>query len=120
MKLKKSFFNQKPPIFFFKIYLFKLLINFVTGKKGEAAAVLLRALEPENFNVNTKGPGLLTKALNIKKEFHKLNILDSELIWVEDSKNKFEIVESFRIGVHEDLPEKLRFYIKDCSWISKK
>jgi len=98
------------------------LINFVTGNLGEASAVLIRALEPLNFEGSTKGPGLLTKSLQIDKNFHKNNLLDSDSIWVENCKNKtnFEIAESFRVGVKKDLPIKLRFYIKGNKWVSKK
>jgi len=97
------------------------LINFVTGKEGKAEAVLIRAIEPLNFQGNTKGPGLLTKALRIGKEFHKKNICSCEELWLEDDKvNDLEIVEAKRIGVREDLDKPLRFYIKDNFWVSKK
>jgi DNA-3-methyladenine glycosylase len=97
------------------------LINFVTGKKGEAAAVLIRAIEPLNFNDKGNGPGLLTKALEIDKSFHKKNIFDNKgYLDLTEGDNNHEIAESFRIGVKKDLPKKLRFYIKDNKHVSRK
>jgi DNA-3-methyladenine glycosylase len=98
------------------------LINFVTGEKGNAEAVLLRALEPMNFEGNLNGPGLLTKSLEIKKEFHKKNIFDCGDMWIEEGEevNKKNIVESKRIGVSKDLDKNLRFYIKDNKFVSRR
>ena len=99
------------------------LINFVTGKKGKEEAVLLRALEPLNFNKKCNGPGLLTKAFLIDKTLHKKTLgkeAGNEL-WIENIKSKpFQIKNSFRIGVKKDLPKKLRFYIKNNPHISRK
>lgn len=95
------------------------LINFVTGKKGKAEAVLIRAVEPINFQEKCNGPGLLTKALNINKGFHDKYIEECGLK-ILDENFKGEIIESFRIGIKKDLPKKLRFYIKDNKYISRK
>ena len=90
------------------------MLNFITGKKGEASAVLIRALEPLNFKARCNGPGLLTSCLNIDKSFNGKNIFKNKNIWIEEKnkKEEFKIFRDFRVGVKNDLKEKFRFYIK--------
>ncbi len=95
------------------------LLNIVNNQEGKAQAVLIRALEPLNFKANTKGPGLLTKALTIDKTFHKQNIITNKQLTLEKGEKDFTIGKSFRIGVKKDLPKKLRFYIKENKHVSR-
>ena len=96
------------------------MLNFVTEKKGKASAVLIRALEPLNFKKRCNGPGLLTKALKIGKEFNGKNIFKIKELKLIDNKEKTKIVKAYRIGVVKDLKKKLRFYIKDNKYVSRK
>ncbi|MEM4641024.1 MAG: DNA-3-methyladenine glycosylase [Candidatus Pacearchaeota archaeon] len=89
------------------------LLNIVTGKKGEAQAVLIRAAKPINFKAKCEGPGMLTRALKIDKSFHKQSIIKNKNLWIENDKWKnFKIKSSHRIGVKKDLARKLRFFIE--------
>ncbi|MGB9675444.1 MAG: DNA-3-methyladenine glycosylase [Candidatus Nanoarchaeia archaeon] len=104
----------------------------------DAGAVLIRALEPvlgieqmfKNRGLDPKvnrikdlcsGPGKLTKAFGIEKKHSGLDLTIGKDIWIdiEERKEKFEIESSNRIGVSKDLPEKLRFYIKNNPFVSK-
>ena len=68
------------------------LLNVVTKEEGEPSAVLIRALEPlqgietmkrlrgkEDIKNLTNGPGKLTKALAITKEFNGLKVFDEKV-----------------------------------------
>ena len=92
------------------------MLNFVTGKKSEASAVLIRGVKPLNFEGRCFGPGLLTLALGVDKSFNgknlyegncELKIIDEGFRFKED-----EIKTSKRIGVKNDLDEDLRFYVE--------
>jgi len=101
------------------------MLNFITGKKGEASAVLIRALEPLNFEGRCSmphppafrspstnpaqkliiksfssrgccsGPGLLTSCLKIDYGLNGKNLFNNKAIWVEGN-NKKEKLEIFR------------------------
>ena len=113
------------------------LFNIVTNTKGNADAILIRAIEPtegvefmlERRKKNkvdktlTSGPGNLTKALGISKSHNELGLGGDE-IWVEDRDHKVEtIVETTRVGIdyaEEDAELPWRFYDKDSKFVSVK
>ncbi len=114
------------------------LLNIVTNTKGNADAVLIRAIEPKEgidtmlerrkyLEVNTKltsGPGSLSQALGITTKFNSTN-LSGEKIWLTEGEkiSNAEIFETTRIGVNyagEDALLPWRFYIKGNPWVSRK
>ncbi len=115
------------------------LFNVITNQKGQADAVLIRAIEPTNGletmlmrrrkiklnNRLTAGPGNLSKALGIEQS-HYGTLLNGNIMWLEDRNIRFEkkeIVETARIGVNyagEDAFLPWRFYIKRNPYVSKK
>ncbi len=116
------------------------LFNVVTGKQGEAHAVLIRALEPiDNIATMlqrrkmtkiqprmTAGPGTLTKALGITTQYSGISLVEKDTpIWIEDRGTNIiedQIIASPRVGV--DYAEECaawdwRFRVKDSRWTSK-
>jgi DNA-3-methyladenine glycosylase len=103
----------------------------VNAKTGKLGAVLIRALEPlegieimkKNRVANdtknlTNGPGKLTKAFGIDKRHDGLDLTEDEL-FIEDSNERVEVVESTRIGISKGKSKLLRFYIEDNKFVSK-
>jgi len=113
------------------------LFNVVTNKPGKAEAVLIRALEPQdgldemkrrrgdlkNMFHLTSGPGKLTKAMGIDRNFNGKSLLNSD-VWIEDIGEVVrsgQIEASPRIGIDyagEDAKLPWRFVIKGNAWVS--
>lgn len=100
-------------------------MNVVTEPEGHGAAVLLRALEPiANIDGNTKGPGLLCRAMGIDKRHNGHDLLSNDFYIAEPPRREsFSIIRRPRIGVayaahwaHEEL----RFYIDGNNFVSRK
>ncbi len=111
------------------------LFNITTMPVGKASGILIRAVEPiegidimkkrrgkDNIRDLTSGPGKFTQAFGIDKRYNGIKIYSrTSPVYIEEAKEKnFEVVESHRIGVKEDLPLPLRFYIKGNEFVSKK
>jgi DNA-3-methyladenine glycosylase len=113
------------------------LFNIVTNTKGNADAILVRAIEPtlgidimqerrgksKVDKTLTSGPGNISKALGISKTYNSLSVT-SENIWIEDiGHNPSNIKETTRIGIDyagEDSALPWRFYDKDSKFVSVK
>jgi DNA-3-methyladenine glycosylase len=115
------------------------LFNVVTNRDGVADAVLIRALEPttgtEVMKVRrgelknpyhlTSGPGKLTKALGIDRNWNGKYLTGNE-VWIEDvgmKVNASHIEASPRIGIDyagEDAWLPWRFTIKENRWVSSR
>ncbi|MTI54610.1 DNA-3-methyladenine glycosylase [Geosporobacter ferrireducens] len=131
--------------YIYLIYGMYYCMNVVTGKAGEASAVLIRALEPfygmqqmafrrynkplEELTKNqrihlTNGPGKLCAALGIDKNCYGEDLLGERLfICREISEAPFEIETSKRINIDyaEEARDFLwRFYIKNNAYVSRK
>jgi len=100
-------------------------MNVVTEAEGHGAAVLLRAVEPiANIEGNTKGPGLLCRALGIDRQLNGHDLLSDDFYIAEPPhRETFSIVARPRIGVAyaaEWADAALRFYIEGNPFISRK
>lgn len=113
------------------------LFNIVTNIKGQADAVLIRAIKPlEGFEIMNKrrnqpkpkyrissGPGCLSEALGINRNHYGLDLTGKQ-IWIEESDYALKKIQSSpRIGVDyagEDAKLPWRFYEKDNPWVSMK
>ena len=115
---------------------------FNISSRGAGAAVLIRALRPlgglESMRERRKrvkkdrdlcnGPAKLCQAMTINKTCNKLDLCSSKSLWVEFPGEVEDIegsvVASGRIGVDyagEEWSSKLlRFYFRDCQFVSKK
>jgi DNA-3-methyladenine glycosylase len=100
-------------------------MNVVTEPEGQAAAVLLRALEPvKNVEGRTQGPGLLCQAMAIDRSLNAHDLLSADFYIADPPEMEpFAIVERPRIGVGyagvwAELP--LRFYIEGNPFVSRK
>ena len=111
------------------------LFNIVAHEEGSGGAVLIRAAEPlEGIDVMMElrgvrsirnlmnGPGKLTKALAIGKEFHKKPVyVKDHGLWLEHGTkvSSDDVVRSYRVGVTADLDRPLRFYIRGSPYVSR-
>ncbi|NPA75311.1 MAG: DNA-3-methyladenine glycosylase [Euryarchaeota archaeon] len=104
----------------------------ITADGEDAQAVLLRAIEPlaglEIMRQNRKkekikelcsGPGKLSRAFGITSNMNE-KMLGDEVMVADAPRENISIVKKHRIGVREDLPEPLRFYIEGNRFVSKK
>ena len=80
-------------IYVYLCYGMHYLMNIVTGEVEQPQAVLIRAC------VGAEGPGKLTKALSITKEFNRKSILRCDTLWIEDDGFACDVVTDRRVGI---------------------
>lgn len=105
-------FHEGGLVYVYLIYGMYWMLNVVTGKTGNAQAVLIRGLE------QCYGPGRLTKALKIDKSFYGEDLCSSERIWIATDLEKHEILTGKRIGIDyagDWKHREWRFFIKGYS-----
>jgi DNA-3-methyladenine glycosylase len=123
-KRTATMFGEPGRAYVYLIYGIYNCMNVVTEPQGHASAVLIRAVEPvKNITGNTKGPGLLCKALQVDRSLNGHDLLSDNFYIAKDVREvKFSIVKSKRIGVgyaKHWANRLLRFYIRNNSFVSR-
>ena len=81
-------------LYIYLIYGMHWMLNIVTGKKEQPQAILIRGLDKVN------GPGRVTRELKIDGGFNRIDLHDSELIWIEKyTKTNKDYITTPRIGI---------------------
>lgn len=124
-------FGEPGHLFIYNVHQYWML-NFIAHDDG-VGGILIRAIEPtmgletmkENRPVKrdrdlTNGPGKLTLALDVDKSLNGLSTTDDSCtVHVLNNELDFDMGTSHRIGVTRDLPEELRFYVKENRFVSR-
>lgn len=121
----RAMFGPPGHAYVYLIYGIHHCMNVVTEPEGSGTGVLLRAVEPvANIEGNTRGPGLLTRALGISlKDYGHDLCSDTLYLSAPSTPEPVEIVATPRVGVgyaKEWAKKPLRFYIAGNPYISRK
>jgi DNA-3-methyladenine glycosylase len=129
----KIMFGDPGVVYVYFIYGMYEMLNFVTEPRGDAGAVLIRAIEPligeeimkkrrktaKTRQALTSGPGKLCRAFGIEMSHNGASLQGPEL-WVEDDGFKVgKIAVSSRIGITQGKDKLWRFYLDGNSFVSK-
>jgi DNA-3-methyladenine glycosylase len=97
----KILFGEPGRAYVYLIYGMYNCMNAVCEPEGEAAAVLIRAVEPvAPLSAPTDGPGKLCHALGIDRGDNGADLTDGKRIWIEDRGGaRVKPVATERIGV---------------------
>lgn len=81
-------------VYVYLIYGMYWMLNIVTGKENDPAAVLIRGIE------RISGPGRVGKVLQLDKSFYGEKLFTSERIWIEDASPIQNYITTPRIGIN--------------------
>lgn len=112
-------------------------LNVVSDPEGVGAAVLIRAVEPEEgvdlmarrrglspdrVRDLARGPGRLCQAFGIERALSGGHFVLSDRLWLESAAAlpKSSVGVSGRIGIRDGAELPLRFFVKDSQFVSKK
>ena len=86
-------YNEGGYAYIYLCYGIHNLLNVVTGEKNHPEAVLIRAVE------GYVGPGKLTKIMNITRELNKIDLNNSDELWIEDDGYIADYYTAPRVGI---------------------
>ena len=143
-KRNEAMFGPAGHAYVYLIYGMYYCLNVVSSKEDIGEAVLIRALEPvlgldimkrrrgtEKIISLCNGPGKLTQAFGLTKKHDKQDLTAGKLFLCSEQElchkfsmvtlknRKIQIRSSGRIGISQGKELQLRFYIKDCPFVSK-
>lgn len=104
-KRSEPLYKQGGITYVYLCYGVHYLLNVVTGNKEEPQAILIRTTEDYN------GPGKLTKALKINKEFNEIDLTTSTQLWIEDDHKLVSYTTNKRVGIDYATD-----YYKNINW----
>jgi DNA-3-methyladenine glycosylase len=81
-------------VYVYFIYGMYWMLNIVTGKAGEASAVLIRGLQ------GVSGPGRVGKTLQLDKSFYGEELFTSNRLWIENTTLTPEYKSLPRVGIN--------------------
>ncbi|UFX82910.1 DNA-3-methyladenine glycosylase [Candidatus Absconditicoccus praedator] len=122
-KRNRPMFDEGGIIYVYLIYGIHYCFNISLG--NQVGAILIRSIIPtkgiEKMKINRKtkdiknlsnGPGKLTQALQIGKEYNGKSLYDkSNDIIIKDGTQDFDYTKTSRIGINKGKDKKLRFVI---------
>jgi DNA-3-methyladenine glycosylase len=120
-KRTETLFGPAGRAYVYLIYGMYDMLNIVTGNE-DGQAVLIRGVEPLDFEGDTTGPGKLCKVLGITRKLND-EPLTGKKLWLEKGKAPKTITTTTRVGVDyakEWKDAKLRFYDAESGWVSRK
>ncbi len=121
----RSMFGPPGHAYVYRIYGLHHCLNVVTEPEGHGSAVLIRALEPvHGLPGNTRGPGLLCRALAVDRSLDGVDLLSDDLFVAEPGEAvRFAVDRGPRIGVDYAgawARRLLRFFIRGNTWVSRR
>ena len=123
-KRTEIMFGPAGHAYVYLIYGMYEMFNIVASEKGDAQAVLIRAVEPlGDWKADLSGPGKLTRALHITRAQNGLDLTKSALFLLDDASSRPKVSRSKRIGVDYAKEWKdalLRFYDADSPAVSRR